>query len=132
MTRSRSYTFKTQDGDIKVLTLQEAARHIHDPEIKRRFNEIILNSKNVRRKKDGFTPGWQENIQAYAGGPREYARMLKERGLVEIGYDYVPQESDGGYDFCQTEEFVQACFENGVELTGNEIEAIKSGDYFKD
>lgn len=132
MSRTRSYPFKTSAGEIQMMTLQEAVAHLEDPEIKRKFEEILLNSKNVRRKKDGFTPGWQENIQAYAGGPREYAQLLKEKGLVEIGYDYVPQESKGNYNFCQTEEFVEACIEQGIDLTGNEIEAIKSGEYFKD
>lgn len=132
MSRTRSYPFKTKDGEIKIMTLQEAVAHLEDPAIKSKFDEILLNSKNVRRKKDGFTPGWQENIQAHAGGPQEYARLLKEKGLVEIGYDYVPQESDGGYNYCQTNDFVEACIEEGIDLSGNEIKAIKSGDYFKE
>jgi hypothetical protein len=132
MSRSRSYPFRTSSGDVKIMTLQEAVSHLEDPEIKKKFDSILINSKNVRRKKDGFTPGWQENIQAYAGGPQEYSRLLKEHGLIEIGYDYVPQESKGNHNFCQSEEFVQACIEQGIDLTGNEVEAIKSGDYFKD
>lgn len=83
-------------------------------------------------KKDGFEPGWQENIQAYAGGRQEYDRLLKEQGLVELGYDYVPQESVGDYNACATPEFIEACLEAGIDLSGNEQEAIKSGEYFKD
>lgn len=132
MSRTRSYPFKTSTGDIRIMTLHEAVSHLEDPKIKARFDEILLNSKAVRRKKDGFEPGWQENIQAYAGGPREYAAMLKERGLVEIGYDYIPQESIGDANFCQTDEFVESCVEQGIELSGNEVQAIKSGEYFKD
>ncbi|MGE3608016.1 MAG: hypothetical protein AB7I27_00410 [Bacteriovoracaceae bacterium] len=128
---SRSYTFKRDSGDVEIMTLLEASTKIHEPDIKRRFEEIILNSQNKRRKKDGFTPGWQENINAYAGGRMEYDRLLKERGLVELGNDYIPQEAKGDYNFCQTEEFIQTCLEEGIDLSGNEIDAIKSGEYFK-
>lgn len=103
-----------------------------DPAIKEKFDNIILNSKNKRMKKDGFEPGWQENIQAYAGGRLEYNKLLKERGLVEIGYDYVPQESKGNLNYCHSQEFVDECLGQGIELSGNEIEAIKSGEYFKE
>lgn len=132
MTTSRSYTFKDSTGDIHVLTLQEAAKKINDPAIKKRFDEIILNSQNKRRRKDGFIPGFQENTGRYAGGREEYNKQLKEMGLVEIGYDYVPQESVGEHNFCQTDEFIETCLENGIELSGNEQEAIRSGDYFKE
>lgn len=131
MSTSRSYPFRTKDGDIKIMTLQEASSHLEDPEIKAKFETILVNSKNKRMKKDGFEPGWQENIQAYAGGRREYDKMLKERGLVEIGYDYVPQESTGNVNFCHSDEFVDTCLAEGIDLSGNEIEAIKSGEYFK-
>lgn len=113
------------------MTLQEAVALLEDPVIKSRFDEILLNSQNVRRKKDGFTPGWQENIQAYAGGRQEYAKILKEKGLVEIGNDYIPQESTLNHNYCHTEEFVKDCLDQGIDLTGNEIDAIKSGEYFK-
>jgi hypothetical protein len=132
MSTSRSYPFKTKDGKIEIMTLQQASQHLADPEIRAKFDSIILNSKTKRMKKDGFEPGWQENIQAYAGGRREYNRMLKERGLVEIGYDYIPQESEDIVNFCHSDEFVNECLSQGVDLSGNEIEAIKTGDYFKE
>jgi hypothetical protein len=127
----KMYTFKTSDGAIEVLNLQQASKLLNDPVIKSRFEEIILNLSNRKRSRDGFTSGWQENIQAYAGGPAEYSQMLKDRGLVEIGRDYIPTESRGNTNYCQTEEFVQDCLAQGIELSGNEQDAIKSGDYFK-
>lgn len=132
MSRSRSYTFRDSNNEVLVMTLQEASQKIDDPAIKARFDEIIANSKNIRRKKDGFEPGYQANTGRYAGGRLEYEKQLKEMGLVEVGYDYVPQESIGEHNFCHTEEFIQTCVENGVELSGQEQEAIKSGEYFKD
>ena len=127
----RSYIFKDSHGEIRMMTLQEAIKYFDDAAIKNRFEEIILNNKNKRRKKDGFEPGYQENTGLYAGGRLEYERQLKELGLVEVGYDYVPQESVGEHNFCQTDEFIHACLEEGIELSGNEQEAIKSGEYFK-
>jgi hypothetical protein len=133
MSRTRSYTFKDSKGEIHVLSLQEAAKLVpHDEAIRKRFDEIVDNTKNIRRKKDGFEPGIQPNTGLYAGGPLEYQKQLKDLGLVEIGYDYVPQESKGDYNYCRTDEFVQSCLEAGIELSGTEIEAIKSGDYYKD
>lgn len=130
---SRSYTFKRDDGSIEVMSLSEASKKYHEPDIKRRFDEIIENSKNRRMVKDGFTPGWQENINAYAGGRMEYDKMLKERGLVEIGREYVPSEKkDVIVSPCANEEFVRACIDNGIELSDTEADAIKSGEYFKE
>jgi hypothetical protein len=129
--RERYYTFKTTDGKVEVLTLQQAFK-FPDNEVKKRVHEIILSNQNRKRKKDGFEPGWQPNLNEYVGGPKEYAKILRDKGLVEIGYDYVPTESVGEHNFCQTEEFIQACVESGIELNGNEQDAIKSGEYFKD
>lgn len=131
--RERLYTFTLSDGSVQVLTLQDALKIQDDQSVKKRIDQIVENSRNKRMKKDGFTPGWQENIQAYCGGRREYDRALKERGLVELGYDYVPQESTrDDLSPCANEEFVQAAIEAGVDISGNEAEAIKSGEYFKD
>jgi hypothetical protein len=51
MSRSRSYPFRTSSGDVKIMTLQEAVSHLEDPEIKKKFDSILINSKNIRRKK---------------------------------------------------------------------------------
>lgn len=125
------YVFKLSDGKIEMLTLQEASTH-KDPAVKPRMGEIIYNLQNARRKKDGFQPGWQENINEYCGDRRQYNEALKRQGLVEIGNDYIPSASKEEYNYCHTDEFVQSCIESGVELSGNEVDAIKSGEYFKD
>lgn len=129
---SRSYTFTDSENKIHVLTLQEASQRLEDPAIKKRFENILESSKNKRMKKDGFEPGIQANTGLYAGGRLEYNRQLKELGLVEVGYDFVPQESKGNYNYCQTDDFINAVTEQGVELNESERDAIKSGEYFKD
>lgn len=128
---ARLYSFNLTDGSIKVMTIEEAHK-TGDPVVRKRIDEIILNSKNKKMVKDGFTPGWQENIQSFCGDRKQYDRALKERGLIETGKDYVPREStvEGGY--CQTDEFVQAVIDQGVELGSCEIDAIKSGEYFRE
>ncbi len=127
------YTFRNMYDEVQVMTLMEASQLVSgDPAIKKRFEEILLNNKNKRRVKDGFEPGWQPNINRYAGGPGEYQKILKEEGLVEVGRDYVPQEAVTNTNWCHTEEFAMALKEQGESLTDNEVEAIKTGDFFKD
>lgn len=127
--------FETKQGGM-YLTFEQAYHLANSsPELKdlidQRIREIISNSRNRKRKKDGFEPGWQENIQEYAGGRREYDRLLKEKGLVELGYEYKPQGTTTYKSPCKTEEFALAVKEVFPDTTDTEIEAIKSGDYFK-
>jgi len=130
---SRYYTFTMLDGTEKLMTITEALREAgnENDHIRIRIKEIIANSKVKRRAKDGFTPGWQENINEYAGGRKEYDRLLKEKGLVEIGYDYVPKESTKVSNPCASLEFALHAKEVGVELSDREVEAISTGEYFE-
>lgn len=125
------YCFK-YDGKVEYLTITQAINLEH-PAVMKRIDEIFLNKRNKRMTKDGFEPGWQENIQAYAGGRLEYDKMLRERGLVEVGFDteHVKDSTTTG-GACRSEEFIKSALDMGVDLTGNEIEAIKSGEYFDD
>lgn len=82
--------------------------------------------------KDGFEPGWQQNIMEYVGGRREYNQKLKEKGLIELGYDYVPKESIPDYSILGNKEMALATKEIVPELSDNEVDAIASGEYFKD
>lgn len=124
------YKFEV-DGKVQFLSIEEA-RSLNRPDVEARIREIGENLKNKRMTKDGFTPGWQENIGAYAGGRLEYDRMLKERGLVEIGREYKPSESTTVSNPCATEEFANYAKELGVELSDNEVDAIKTGEYFSE
>jgi hypothetical protein len=129
--RNRYYYFTFSNGESKMLTLSEA-KEANDELVKKRIEDIIQSFSTKRMKKDGFEPGWQPNINAYAGGRQEYSRLLKERGLVEIGYDYIPQEDVRDHSPCSTKEFIDTAVESGVELSDNEKDAILSGEYFKD
>lgn len=89
---------------------------------------IITNS----RVKDGFTPGWQENIRAFAATKGQYDALLKERGLVEIGYDYTPQESVLDHSPCANLDFAMELKKIDPKTSDREMDAIISGKYFKD
>jgi len=122
------YKFTMADGSIEFLTIEDAHKK-NVPGFHERLNEIRQNSQNKRMNKDGFEPGWQENIRAYAGGRKEYDKLLKERGLVEIGYDRVPEDSTTvkgakGLDFALHAKDL------GIELNDQEIDAISDGSYF--
>lgn len=126
----RFYSFKMPDGREQLMTLKEAL-DLNEPLINERIRQIVSNSKVKRMSKDGFTPGWQENICEYAGGRKEYDRILKEKGLVEIGYDYVPKESTRVTNPCANLDFALHAKSIGVDLSDREVEAIASGDFFE-
>jgi hypothetical protein len=128
---TKFYSFKTSDGKIEILTYQQASK-LNDPLIKKRMEEIKDNTSNVKRVRDGFQSGWQENIGENCGDRKQYDNALKARGLVEIGKDYVPNGERNEISPCANEEFVQECLNQGVKLTGEEQSAIVSGDFFKD
>ena len=129
--RDRYYTFPFMDGSTKTMTLEEAFLN-GDHLVKKRFAEILNNIKNRHRKKDGFTSGWQENIQENIGGRKEYDIRLKELGLVEIGNDYIPQQSTNETHPCSNDEFIKEAAECGVNMTEGLEDSIKSGEFFKE
>jgi hypothetical protein len=125
-----SFSFKFPNGDVKFLTIKEALK-INEPFIKERIEQIFLNRSNKRMNKDGFEPGFQQNINEYSGSYGEYSRRLKELGLTEVGNEsgtFTESTKTGGYT--QTESFVKDCLAEGIELSGNEIDGIMHGDYF--
>lgn len=127
---ARLYTFNV-NGSVEVLTLADAVQRT-EPDVVKRVEQIRANIQNKRMVKDGFEPGWQENIQAYCGDRRQYDQALKDRGLVEIGKDYVPTDSTNDENPVDNQQFLENCLEAGIELSGNEAEAIQTGEYFKD
>lgn len=129
MTRATYYSFKFPDGEYRMLTLHDAAKY---PFLEERVNQIIESFKAKRMTKDGFEPGYQANLGEYVGGRLEYNKKLKEKGLVEIGYDYIPKESKPDISPLSGETMAKAVKEIVPELSDNEVEAIKTGEYFKE
>lgn len=128
------FEFTLPDGSKHMLTIHHA-RSFGCKEMNKRADEIVdaIRSKNKPKyKKDGFVPGWQENIRMHITCPHQYRRALKDLGLVEIGNDYIPQDATRTSNPFENEEMIRAAIKSGIYLSGNEIDALKSGEYFKD
>ena len=128
--RDRFYFFTLSDGSSKSMTMKEAFAH-SDPAVKTRIDEIRANVKNRRTRQDGFTAGWQENIQEYCGGRKEYDQRLKDKGLVEIGNDYIPTVAEEIHP-CANKEFIKSAQELGVDVSDELGKDILSGKVFEE
>ena len=128
------FEFVLPDGSKSNLTIVQArgfgCRHMNA-----RCDEIVEEFRNKNKKKrhkDGFVPGWQENIRMYITCPHQYKRALKDLGLVEVGYDVEFKDTTKVSNPFENEELIKEAVKSGIYLSGREIEALKSGDYFKD
>lgn len=133
MEELETYEFILPDGSKRMLTVMQA-RSFGCKHMIKRANEIVdsINSKNKKKhKKDGFVPGWQENIMCNAWSYGEYQRILKQNGLIELGNETAPIKdatTTGGY---YNDEFFKSAHDAGIYISGKEEEAMRSGDYFK-
>lgn len=100
----------------------------------KRADEIAdhFKSKNKRvHKKDGFVPGWQENIRMYITCPYKYRQALKDLGLVELGNEFELKDSTTTENYFKNDEMIKAAIDSGIYLSGREIDALKSGEFFE-
>lgn len=58
------------------------------------FPKMIIARSN-QTVKDGFKPGFQRNIMKHCSTYTEYKKHLKEMGLIEIGYEELPERNEG-------------------------------------
>ena len=115
----------------RVMTIEDALK-MKDASVDARVREIMLNKRSRRTIKDAFEPGYQQNINEHITCPGEYKRRLKELGLVERGYDFKPIDETKLGGHINNDKFIQYAKEIGVDLSGEEMEAIKTGEYFKE
>lgn len=128
------FEFVLPDGSKHMLTVRHA-RSFGCKHMNKRCDEIVadfLNRNKKKRHKDGFVPGWQENIRMYITCPHQYRRALKDLGLVELGYDVEFKDSTKVNNPFENEELIKEAVKSGIYLSGREIDALKSGEYFKD
>lgn len=82
---------------------------------------IIVRSNKV--VKDGFQPGFQRNIRKYCSTYAEYKAHLKEMGLIEIGYEEIPEKKEGEPFF--NEKVRKLLGEKyGIELQDDEVKEL--------
>ena len=130
MTTETSYYFKTEllNGFYTIAKAVEL-----DPNGSRARIEAIKDShRNKRMVKDGFTPGYQESTQRYAGGRLEYNAHLREAGLVEMGKDCKIVSGIKEFNPFDNDEMIKEIVEAGADLSGSQIDALKSGELMKD
>jgi len=128
------FDFVAPDGTKLKITIHQA-RSLGCPDMRKRADEIADYYKNrnkLTRIRDGFVAGWQENIQAYAGSRSAYDRMLKERGLIEVGNEKLPDEKEANFNPFASDEVIRHAISCGIDLSDREIQALKSGEYFKE
>lgn len=81
--------------------------------------------KSNKRVKDSFRPGYQRNIREYCSTYSEYKQKLKEKGLIEIGYDEI-KEDDSGHMNYWDDKMLKKVYDL-TQLSGQEAEALKNG-----
>ena len=129
MARTVMYTFKLNDGSVKIMTRSEAEKEIiNHPEIEQRLNEILRNTTNIRRVRDGFQAGFQPALGEVVTCPGKYREILKERNLVEIGNEKPTQFNPDMKNYIDGEIIKQA-IDSGANISGQEAAALESGTY---
>lgn len=127
------FEFFLPDGSKRRLTIHHA-RSFGCRKMNERCDGILADKERQKKKlrsRDGFVPGWQPNINKFITCYAQYQRALKDLGLTEIGNQrFVPPPAPEFNPF--TEEVVREAVKVGIELSGNEINALESGEYFKD
>ncbi len=132
---NEKFEFITPDGLKNMLTIPQA-RSFGDKRMNDRVDAILFDMKEAKKKKrknDGFEPGWQPNLGMNVTCYGQYKRILKDRGLVEAGYHEFEQIKDPDEAILAGPEMARAMVQDAkIDLSGNEISAIESGEYFKD
>lgn len=86
--------------------------------------------KRQKLFKDGFEPGYQESIGEYCRTRQEYIKRLKELGLRELGPGEKVTESKTESNYFDNEDMIKFMVSEGFDLSGREIAAIRSGEFF--
>jgi hypothetical protein len=78
--------------------------------------------------KDGFKPGFQRNIMKYCNTYEEYKQHIKDMGLIEIGYEEIPEPEDESKRVTYwDDELLKKIYDRGIKIDGNEAEYLKAG-----
>lgn len=86
---------------------------------------ITKMSDKPARIKDGFQSGWNPALQCDVSDYGHYKRILKERGLEEMGKEKLPEpkKEDPYYN----DKMFKMLHDQGVKLDGEQIKALKEG-----
>lgn len=82
--------------------------------------------RSMQTVKDGFIPGFQRNIRKVCHTYSQYKEELKKMGLIELGYEDLPESEDGKTNYW-TDDVLKNVVDSGVYLSGREAQALKEG-----
>lgn len=83
----------------------------------------LLRANSHKKKTDGFQPGWHPALGMEIRTNEQYQRVLKEKGMVEVGNEKL-KDKGGGFKPDVGKIVVEEAQKLGVSLSGNEIEKI--------
>jgi len=128
--RTTYYPIKVE-GKQRTLSWEEAMA-IGTEEVMDQLRKIKEMKADKRRVKDGFQPGFQENINTYCGSRKEYDRALRDRGLIEVGYGFTPTDPTVTSNPFNNDDVIKTALDIGIDLSEREVDALKSGELLKD
>jgi hypothetical protein len=86
----------------------------------------MLVMKSKRQVNDSFQPGFQRNIRKHCETYSEYKAHLKRMGLIEVGYEDLPEQKEVGTQYWTDELLSKVYNEHGVKFSGREAEHMKN------
>lgn len=76
---------------------------------------------------DGFKSGWHPGLKMHIGGPAHYQKVLKEKGMVEVGNERQKDQGPKKKSYI-SEEIVKDAIDSGATISGVEAEALIKGE----
>ena len=86
---------------------------------------VIRSNQTV---KDGFQPGFQRSIRKHCNTYAEYKAWLKRLGLIEVGYEDIPEREPGKTQYWTEDTLKMVYNQYGVKFSDREAEALKEMD----
>lgn len=98
MTRTTYYLYEFSNGYVKHMSPREAWEYAKTNEVRITRDGLDNAARSIKMTKDGFKTGFNPGMGCEVTGRRHYERLLKEKGLVEVGKDYIsPKDKETEY-----------------------------------
>jgi len=85
----------------------------------------MITMKSGKLAKDGFQPGYQPNIRKHCATYGQYKAELKRMGLIEIGYDELPENEEAPTQYFTDEVLRKIYTKQGISLDSREADHLK-------
>jgi hypothetical protein len=129
---SKTFLYRFADGaEIETADMtSEFMRELKEHHGECTFNgfreqleSIHLLRANSHTRGDGFKPGYHPGLNMEIRSNEQYQRVLKEKGLVEVGNEKRKESGPQMPDI--KEQVIKEAINQGVQLSGQEIAKIK-------